>query len=192
LPKLLYVRSICPLKLKSLLTSLYFCFTDWGFHSNMQVCRTRLYDLGISLPGKWSSATLSSSYSLVSQPEMIESFGVKKGDVAEWAGITSAVFSMSQCLTAVLWGRVSDKFGRKPTILIGLTCTLIFSLVWGMSTNLPMAILARAMSGAFNGNGTVYSQSFPFNSTDHIQLALFAQWLQKWSLKRNYNQEPLL
>jgi MFS family permease len=84
---------------------------------------------------------------------MVESFGVKKRDVARWAGITSAVFSLSQCLTAVLWGRASDRFGRKPTILTGLTCTLIFSLVWGLSTNLPMAIIARALAGAFNGNG---------------------------------------
>jgi MFS family permease len=91
---------------------------------------------------------------------MIESFGVKKRDVARWAGITSAVFSLSQCLTAVLWGRASDRFGRKPTILIGLICTLIFSLVWGLSTNLPMAITARALAGAFNGNGILGTPIF--------------------------------
>ncbi|KAE9368716.1 MFS general substrate transporter [Stipitochalara longipes BDJ] len=85
-------------------------------------------------------------------PEMIESFGIDKKNVAKWAGITSAVFSLSQCLTAILWGRASDKFGRKPTILVGLTCTMLSSLMWGMSTSLPMAIGARALAGAFNGN----------------------------------------
>jgi len=84
---------------------------------------------------------------------MIESFGIDKKNVAKWAGIASAVFSLSQCLTAILWGRASDKFGRKPTILVGLTCTMLSSLMWGMSTSLPMAIAARAMAGAFNGNG---------------------------------------
>jgi MFS family permease len=84
---------------------------------------------------------------------MIESFGVKRKDVAKWAGITSAVFSLSQCTTAILWGRASDKFGRKPSILIGLTCTMISSLIWGMSSTLPMAILSRALAGACNGNG---------------------------------------
>lgn len=84
---------------------------------------------------------------------MIESFGVEKREVAKWAGITSASFSLAQCLTAILWGRASDKFGRKPAIVIGLTCTLFFSLLWGLSTNLPMAIISRAMAGAFNGNG---------------------------------------
>jgi MFS family permease len=84
---------------------------------------------------------------------MIESFGVEEKEVAKWAGITSAVFSLSQCTTAIMWGRASDKFGRKPTILFGLTCTMIVSLVWGMSVSLPMAIVARALAGACNGNG---------------------------------------
>lgn len=87
------------------------------------------------------------------KPEMIESFGVEKKEVAKWAGITSAVFSLSQCTTAIVWGRASDKFGRKPTILAGLTLTMVSCLLWGMSTSLPMAILARAFAGGCNGNG---------------------------------------
>jgi len=38
-------------------------------------------------------------------PEMIESFGVKRDEVAKWAGLTSAIFSAAQCLTAMLWVR---------------------------------------------------------------------------------------
>jgi len=84
---------------------------------------------------------------------MIESFGVRKKEVAKWAGITSAVFSFAQCLTAILWGRASDKFGRKPTIMFGLTFTMITSVLWGMSSSLPMAIIVRSIAGACNGNG---------------------------------------
>lgn len=68
------------------------------------------------------------------------------------AGITSAVFSFTQCLTAIAWGRSSDYFGRKSIILIGLSMTMIMSVIWGLSTSLPMAILARALSGGGNGN----------------------------------------
>ncbi|PBP22974.1 major facilitator superfamily transporter [Diplocarpon rosae] len=83
---------------------------------------------------------------------MIESFGVHKEHVAWWAGMTSAAFSLSQCVTAVLWGRASDRYGRKPTILAGLTLTLISCVLWGMSTSLPMAIIARSFAGGCNGN----------------------------------------
>ncbi|KAK4128137.1 MFS general substrate transporter, partial [Parathielavia appendiculata] len=83
---------------------------------------------------------------------MIASFGVEKNDVARWAGFTGAIFSVSQSLTAVAWGRASDKFGRKPVILTGLASTMVCFLLWGMSTSLPMAITVRAIMGGGNGN----------------------------------------
>ncbi|KAI8957973.1 MFS general substrate transporter [Daldinia sp. FL1419] len=85
-------------------------------------------------------------------PEMIYSFGVERKEVAKWAGITSSVFSLAQSLTAVAWGRASDRLGRKPVILTGLLFTMIGFIVWGMSTSLPMAITVRIMMGAGNGN----------------------------------------
>ncbi|KAI1152629.1 major facilitator superfamily domain-containing protein [Nemania diffusa] len=85
-------------------------------------------------------------------PEMIASFGVPEKDVAKWAGATSAVFSVAQSVTAVPWGRASDKFGRKPAIMSGLLCTMILFIVWGMSTSLKMAIIVRGFQGACNGN----------------------------------------
>ncbi|KAJ4299955.1 Dipeptidyl-peptidase 5 [Kalmusia sp. IMI 367209] len=85
-------------------------------------------------------------------PEMMESFGVPENDIARWAGFTSAVFSISQAVTAIPWGAASDRFGRKPTILIGLFNTMVTMLLFGFSTSLPMAITARALQGLGNGN----------------------------------------
>ncbi|KAK3330179.1 major facilitator superfamily domain-containing protein [Apodospora peruviana] len=85
-------------------------------------------------------------------PEMIKSFGVKKNEVAKWAGITGAVFSISQSASAVAWGRASDRFGRKPIILLGLASTMCCFVIWGMSTSLAMAITIRAIMGGTNGN----------------------------------------
>ena len=84
-------------------------------------------------------------------PEMIESFHVPKGDVAEWVGITSASFSLSQCVTGILFGRASDRFGRKPVILLGVLCTMTASLAFGFSTSLAWAIAARSLAGASAG-----------------------------------------
>jgi MFS family permease len=83
---------------------------------------------------------------------MIESFHVAEENIAFWAGITSAIFSLSQCITAVPLGRLSDHWGRKPVVLLGLTCTMLTSLLWGFSTNLPMALVARVLQGGTNGN----------------------------------------
>lgn len=83
---------------------------------------------------------------------MVESFDVAPNDVGKWAGICAAVFSVCQALMGIPWGRFSDSYGRKPAILLGLTSTMITSLLWGFSKGLPMAIIARALAGAGNGN----------------------------------------
>jgi MFS family permease len=96
---------------------------------------------------------------------MIASFGVEKTEIARWAGLTGAIFSISQSATAVPWGKASDKFGRKPIILIGLMSTMTCFLIWGVSTSLWMALTVRAISGATNGNG---ESRFPARLEGHI------------------------
>jgi MFS family permease len=85
-------------------------------------------------------------------PEMMESFGVPENDIARWAGIASATFSICQACTGMFWGAASDKYGRKPMILIGLFNTMLTMLMWGLSTNLTMALASRALQGLGNGN----------------------------------------
>jgi MFS family permease len=96
----------------------------------------------------------------------IRSFGVPQNAVGKWAGICAAVFSISQATFGVAWGRFSDTHGRKPAILLGLTATMITSLMWGFSTNLVIAITARVLAGAGNGNvgiiRTTVAEMVPF------------------------------
>ncbi|GIJ84530.1 hypothetical protein Asppvi_003377 [Aspergillus pseudoviridinutans] len=83
---------------------------------------------------------------------MIEDIGVPKNEVAKWVGIASAASAGSQAAMAVTWGTVSDTVGRKPIILCGLTFTMIFSLMFGLSKTLAMLIASRALLGLMNGN----------------------------------------
>ncbi|OAL64390.1 MFS transporter [Trichophyton rubrum] len=85
-------------------------------------------------------------------PEMVRTFGVVERDVAKWVGILSAIFALCQCITAVPWGNLSDRIGRKPVILTCLSITMFFTLLFGVSTSLPMAVLARACLGFSSGN----------------------------------------
>ncbi|RPB03164.1 MFS general substrate transporter [Choiromyces venosus 120613-1] len=83
---------------------------------------------------------------------MVKSFDVPHKDIPFYVGIIFACFSFAQFFTGLFWGRASDKFGRKPTMLLGLSGTLISILIFGFSTSLPMAIFARCFSGLVNGN----------------------------------------
>jgi MFS family permease len=82
----------------------------------------------------------------------MERFGVPENEIARWAGLTSAIFSICQAFTGLIWGAASDHYGRKPIILLGLFNTMWTMLLWGFSTNLPMAMTARALQGLGNGN----------------------------------------
>lgn len=82
----------------------------------------------------------------------MERFGVPENEIARWAGLTSAIFSICQAFTGLIWGAASDHYGRKPIILVGLFNTMWTMLLWGFSTNLPMAMTARALQGLGNGN----------------------------------------
>lgn len=99
-------------------------------------------------------------------PEMIKSFNVPEDEIGKWAGLCSAMFSICQAFLGIPWGIFSDRFGRKPAILLGLVSTMITSLMWGFSTSLPMAIVARGLAGAGNGNvgiiRTTVAEMVPF------------------------------
>ncbi|KAF6226207.1 hypothetical protein HO133_009073 [Letharia lupina] len=85
-------------------------------------------------------------------PEMIESFGVPRDEVSKWAGVTSAVYSLSQAVTGIAWGQASDRFGRKPVTLVAMMCIMTTSLLFGFSRTLVWAIVARSLAGASCGN----------------------------------------
>ena len=114
---------------------------------------------------------------------MIESFGVATPDIAKWAGITSAVFSLSQCVTGIAWGRASDRFGRKPVIMMGLLCTMVSCLLFGFSQSLPWAIIARSCAGASNGNvGIIRTMVAELTPQKELQPRAFSIMPLVWSI----------
>ena len=65
-------------------------------------------------------------------------------------GLMMAVYSIMQFLFAPFWGRLSDRTGRKPVLLIGvLGFALTFGLM-GFAQSLTMLILARALAGVLS------------------------------------------
>jgi MFS family permease len=54
---------------------------------------------------------------------------------------------------APLWGRLSDRYGRRPAILAGLLITAAAYLVFGFAASVPALLLARVVQGI--GGGTI-------------------------------------
>ncbi|MCO5593092.1 hypothetical protein L7F22_047098 [Adiantum nelumboides] len=98
--------------------------------------------------GEFSSAGVAGPFLFF----QIESFNVGgEAEVAKWAGIVSAVFFFAQFLTSLLWSSAAQKHGRRAVLLVSLIGNATTLVLFGMSTNLPMAISVRLAQGLFNG-----------------------------------------
>src|SRR3989440_6142164 len=68
-------------------------------------------------------------------------------------GFIVASFTVAQLLSAPMWGRFSDRVGRRPTLLIALGASAIAYLIFGFAHSLLLLFLSRLVQGA--GGGTV-------------------------------------
>ena len=70
----------------------------------------------------------------------------------EIVGLLIASFSIAQLVAAPIWGRVSDRYGRRPALLIGLTASAVAYVVFGFAESLWLLFVSRLVQGA--GGGT--------------------------------------
>jgi multidrug resistance protein len=68
-------------------------------------------------------------------------------------GLLFSSFSVAQLITAPIWGRFSDRYGRRPALLVGLTASAIAYVVFAYANTLWLLFLSRLVQGA--GGGTV-------------------------------------
>ncbi|KAG2137627.1 MFS general substrate transporter [Suillus bovinus] len=90
--------------------------------------------------------------------QLIRELGITGGDYAAvgyYAGIIESLFFVVQTLTVLRWSRLSDRIGRKPVLLVGLSGTCISMLCFGLSTTFWGLVISRCMCGLLNGNVSV-------------------------------------
>ena len=83
---------------------------------------------------------------------MVKDFGYVEKDVGFYVGFIASSFSLAQFLTSMQWGRLSDRIGRRPVLLIGLIGNSISTCLFGLSRTLIWAICSRSLCGLLNGN----------------------------------------
>ena len=66
-------------------------------------------------------------------------------------GATGAAFSLAQFVAAPILGRISDRVGRKPVIVVSLVGTALASVATGLAGSIWVLLAARAFDGASGG-----------------------------------------
>jgi len=62
-------------------------------------------------------------------------------------------FSVATLISSPIWGRFSDRYGRRPALLIALSASAIAYIIFAFADSLFMLLLSRVVQGA--GGGTV-------------------------------------
>jgi MFS family permease len=68
-------------------------------------------------------------------------------------GLVISAYTLAQLLSAPLWGRLSDRVGRRPVLLIALGASAVAFVILAAADSLWLLLLARVVQGA--GGGTV-------------------------------------
>src|SRR5689334_14475456 len=102
-------------------------------------------------------------------------FGLHFG-IGVIAGFIISSFTVAQLIAAPMWGRFSDRVGRRPTLLIALSASAVAYLIFGFAHSLLLLLLSRVVQGA--GGGTVgVIQAYVADSTEPKDRARALGWL---------------
>jgi DHA1 family tetracycline resistance protein-like MFS transporter len=79
-------------------------------------------------------------------------YAIQFGASGAWVGVLLAAFSVAQLFGAVLLGRLSDRYGRRPVMLMSLLGSALAFTGAGLAQSLWQLIASRALAGLFGGS----------------------------------------
>ncbi|KAH6855492.1 MFS general substrate transporter-like protein [Chaetomium sp. MPI-CAGE-AT-0009] len=117
-------------------------------------------------PLPWAQLSLLALLSLAEQtalnsigpylPTMVASFDeIPNGDVGLYVGLLASAFALAQLTTNLLWGYLSDRVGRKPTMLVGTFLLTGCFVCFGFCTTYAQLIMVHVAMGLLNGNAAI-------------------------------------
>jgi DHA1 family tetracycline resistance protein-like MFS transporter len=85
-------------------------------------------------------------------PPLVGSFTSSQSEQAFWYGAVTIAFGIANFFGSPILGRLSDRYGRRPVLLLGFSGLAISFFVTGLATALWMLLVVRLFSGAMQSN----------------------------------------
>jgi len=103
-------------------------------------------------------------------------YATRCGASASVVGLLVAIYAFAQFVTAPLWGRASDRWGRRPMILFGLMAAAAAYVLFGLAEALWILFASRLVQGMGAGiNGVV--QAYVADAVEPAERAKALGWL---------------
>ena len=95
----------------------------------------------------------------------------------EWmVGPLIASFAVAQLVSSPVWGKVSDRYGRRPAMLIGLGASAFAYVIFGYANSLWMLFASRIVQG-LGGGTTGVAQAYVADTMAPAERAKALGWL---------------
>ena len=91
-------------------------------------------------------------------------------------GLLTSIYPLFQLIFVVVWGKLSDRYGRKPIIIIGLIGFVIMQLLTGLATTLTMLYIARIFGGIFTSSVIPVSNAYLSDITSKKRRTKIMAW----------------
>ncbi len=91
-------------------------------------------------------------------------------------GMLTSIYPLFQLIFVIVWGRLSDKYGRKSIILVGLIGFITMNLLTGLATSLTMLYVARILGGVFTSSVIPVSNAYLSDITSEKRRTKIMAW----------------
>ena len=103
--------------------------------------------------------------------------GAARQSVVLHVTLLTGVYSLMQLVFAPLWGRWSDRIGRRPLILVGIAGYVIAQVMFGLSTSLWLLYVARIAGGILSSATLPASAAYVVDMTTKEERGRGMAWL---------------
>jgi DHA1 family multidrug resistance protein-like MFS transporter len=103
--------------------------------------------------------------------------GATRQSVVIHVGLLTGVYALMQLIFAPLWGRWSDRIGRRPLILIGIAGYVVAQVLFGLATSLWLLYAARIFGGVLSSATLPVSAAYVADMTTQKERSRGMAWL---------------
>ncbi|KAJ5167758.1 uncharacterized protein N7482_003352 [Penicillium canariense] len=103
-----------------------------------------------------------------------ENGGIKDTDVGFYSGLIESLFSLTQAIVMIFWGRAADRIGRKPVLVFSLFGVAMATGLFGFAKSIAQMIMFRCLAGVFAGTIVTIRTMVAEHSTPRTQARSFS------------------
>lgn len=115
-------------------------------------------------------------------PDVLRRFSADPAFVSEWFGYFIGAYAAMQFAASPVLGSLSDRYGRRPVLLVSLCGAAVDYLFMALAPTMPLLFLGRVVSGLTGASMTVASSYMADVSDDGNRSANFGMIGAGWGL----------